>query len=231
MRWPLAIPVVLPLVLAGYFIALYRLAAPGLHPVIWSTVLALTLAIWPAVSGYFKSKAEARVETAIAQHEWETKEKSRVREANLVKLDALSTDKHISQWLTLMSKDSGVRDEAIAKFRTAERRQGDMEEALGYGIPAFMWLVPELDLQPTPKLCEAGKAYLVKEAKAYRLKDREPYPYEASESLDGAVPAIHWFEAHGCNCDEGITALRAVVMTYLASPAREKLLADLSARP
>jgi hypothetical protein len=94
-----------------------------------------------------------------------------------------------------------------------------------------MQLVPELDLQPTPKLCEAAKAYLLKEAKEYRLKDRAPYPYEAQFSIDGAVPAIRWFESHGCNCDEGIAALRAVAMTYLDSPARQKLLASLSAKP
>lgn len=231
MRWPLVIPVALPLVLAGYFVALYWPAAHGVHPVVWSLVLVFTLSIWPAVSRHFKAKAEARVEIAVAQKEWEVKEKARVREGNLAKLAALSTDRHIASWLTLLSQDSGVRDEAIAKFRTAERRQGDVEEGLGYGIPAFMQLVPELDLEPTPKLCEAAKAYLLKEAKEYRLKDRAPYPYVTQFSIDGAVPAIRWFESHGCSCDEGIAALRAVVETYLDSPARQKLLASLSAKP
>jgi hypothetical protein len=231
MRWPLVIPIALPLVLAGYFLSLYRPSAPSVHPVVWSVVLVFTLAICPAVSGHFSARAEARVERVLAQKEWDVKEKARVREENLAKLATLSTDKHIAGWLTLLSKDSGVRDEAIAKFRTAERRQGDVEEGLGYGIPAFMQLVPELDLQPTPKLCEEAKAYLLKEAKEYRLKDRAPYPYETQFSIDGVVPSIRWFESHGCNCDEGIAALRAVVLTYLDSPARQKLLASLGSKP
>lgn len=230
MRWPLAIPVAAPVLLAAYFVMLYRQPAPSLHQAVWGAVALLSLSIWPAVAGHFNDKAAAKVESAAAQTEWDKNEKARIRTENLAKLETMSTDQHIADWLTLLSKDGGVREEALAKFRTAPRRQADVEEGLGYGIPAFMQFVPELDLQPTPKLCELGKAYLLKIAKDYRLKDRDPISYETQFSIDGAVPAIRWFESHGCNCDEGIAAIRTVVMTYLDSPARQKLLGNLSAK-
>jgi hypothetical protein len=211
-------------VLAAYFVMLYR---SPMHPAVWGVVLGLSLSIWPAVAGHSNAKATSKVENAIAQKEWDTNEKVRVREENLAKLEKMSTDQHIGDWMTLLSKEGGVREEALAKFRTAPRRQADVEEGLGYGIPAFMQFVPELDLQPTPKLCEAGKAYLLKTAKDYRLKDRDPIAWETQFSVEEVVPAIRWFESHGCNCDEGIAAIRTVVTTYLDSPARQKLLADL----
>ena len=43
----------------------------------------------------------------------------------------------------------------------------------------MMQLVPELDLNPTPKLCDAGRTYLKITADGLKLKIRDPYPYQA----------------------------------------------------
>jgi hypothetical protein len=140
----------------------------------------------------------------------------------------MSPTVHLVEWYPLLDPENGARAEAIEALKKVPRRQSDVVEGLTYGIPAIMKLVPDLDLKPTPELCEAAQAYLAKSAKGLRLGKREPvaFPAEAYD-VDG-LAGLRWFRAHGCNCDEGIAALDAVVRTYLDSPDRQKLLTGLS---
>jgi hypothetical protein len=204
------------------------LAAPAGHLVVWGVVLILSAAVWPAVARHMREKSEQAVQNEQDLAASTAQEKERKHAENLAKLKAMTPDRHLVDWYGLLDPESGVRPAALAALRTVERRQGDVQEGLTYGIPAVMWLVPELDLKPTPELCEAARSYLMRVAKGLRIRNREPYAYSAEASIDRSFPGIRWFMAHGCTCGEGIAAIETEVRTYLDSPDRQKVLAGLA---
>ena len=235
-RWPVIVPVVAPVLLAGYAFALMQ---PSLRPAastpaaaltLWLLVLVLAVAPWPMLIAQVRTKALQRAQNATNQAEWEVKEKERNRTLNLEKLQAMPPGASIDKWYPLPDADSGVQTEAIEALRHDPGRQAQIEEMLGYGIHRAMTLLPDLDLQPTPALCQAAGTYLAATAKSNHLRKRnDPVPYTAEVSFHENLAGIRWLIAHGCNCDEGIAALDASARTYLDSPDRQKLLADLAA--
>ena len=141
-------------------------------------------------------------------------------------LKSVPPDTPLTEWYAVLKPENGVRQEAIEALRKVERRQRDIEEGLSYGIPITMQLVPELDLNPTPKLCNVAQAYLKVTAEGLKLKNREPYPYQALAYIDQSFPGVRLM-SHGFNCGAGITAIETEIKTYLVSPDRQKLLASL----
>lgn len=234
LRWPLAIPLLIPPLLVVYVVGLYHASwraaftATPLNAVVWGIILVLSIAVWPPLGQRNREKARVLAEHARMVAEQTAQQNERRKAENLVKLQSMSPDAHITEWYNLLEPTSGVRPQAIEALRKVPRRQAEIEEGLTYGIPVMMQLVPELDLNATPELCAAARTYLAKNAKVMRLGKREPYPYEAQTGIDGAVPGLRWLLAHGCDCGEQITALETVIRTYLDSPDRQKALAALA---
>ena len=235
-RWPVVVPVVAPFLLAGYACAVMQ---PSLRPVfstptagltVWLLVLFLAVAPWPMLITRVRGKALQRVQEASRRAQWNVEEKARKRTQNLEKLQTMPAGASIMNWYPLLDPESGVQAEALEALRHDPARQTQIEEMLGYGIHRAMTLLPDLDLQATPALCQAAAAYLLKSATGSHLRKRDdPVPYTAQVSLHENLPGLRWLLAHGCNCDEGIAALDASARTYLDSPDRRKLLADLAA--
>ncbi|SPE33642.1 conserved membrane hypothetical protein [Candidatus Sulfopaludibacter sp. SbA3] len=234
MRWPLAIPLAIPPLIAAYVVSLCLpslrtiLAGPSVHATVWGIVLILSIAIWPPVTQQRREKAARAVQRAREFAAAALQEKERKHAENLARLQAMTPGQHLVNWYNLLDPESGVRPEALVALRTVPRRQGDVEEGLALGVPAIMKLVPELDLKPTPALCQSAQSFLQTAAKGMHIRHREPYPYEADEGLNGSFAGVRWFLAHGCNCDEGLAALQTVIQTYLDSPDRQKVLAALA---
>jgi hypothetical protein len=133
-------------------------------------------------------------------------------------------------WYPLLDPGSGVQAEALDALRHDPSRQAQIEDMLTWGVQRAMTLLPDLDLQPTPALCQAAGTFLTKTATSSHLRKRDdPVPYTAQVAFHELLPGIRWLVSHGCNCDEGIRALDASARTYLDSPDRQQLLADLAA--
>jgi hypothetical protein len=235
-RWPVVIPVAAPLLFAGYLFALMQpslrplVSRPGAGLTVCLLALLLAIAPWPVVAARSHGNALRRAEDARGLTAWQTGERQRIRAENLEKLRAMPPGASITNWYPLLEAEGGVQAEALAALRLDPSRQPQIEEMLGYGIHRAMTLLPDLDLQPTPALCQAAGAFLLKTATGSHLRKRDdPVPYTAQVSFHELLPGIRWLVAHGCNCDEGIAALDASARTYLDSPDRRKLLADLAA--
>jgi hypothetical protein len=236
LRWPAIVPVVSSVLLAGYAC---RLMQPSLRPLfskpttgltVWILALVLAVAPWPTLVAQVRGKALQRAGNARGLAEWTFQERERNRTHNLEKLRAMPPGALIVNWYPLLDPESGVQAEALEALRHDPARQAQIEDMLGYGIHRAMTLLPDLDLQPTPTLCQAAGAFFVQTAASSHLRKRDdPVPYNAQVGFHELLPGIRWLTAHGCNCDEGIAALDASARTYLDSPARHILLADLAA--
>jgi hypothetical protein len=233
--WPMIIPVLIPPIVAFYAFALFCAPLRGFFAglvgsaTVLGVILILVIAPWPAFFRALDNSRANRAEHAKAQKEWEVQERARKRAENLPKIQAMTEANRLMDWYPLLDPENGVRDEAFEALRHTERRQSDIEDMLGWGVPMAMYLLPDLDLKGTPKLCEVAKAYLLKSAKESRIRPKQdPAKYPAGDIFEKSVPAIRWLMARGCDCDEGIAALEATVLSYLDSPDRQTALATLA---
>ena len=235
-RWPAVIPVAAPVLLAGYVFGLMQaslrplFSRPGTGAAVWLLALVFAVAPWPAVVAQVRGKALRRAENAKELAEWQIQERERNRVQNLEKLKAMQPGASIMDWYPLLDAESGVQAEALEALRHDPGRQAQIEDMLGYGVRRAMALLPDLALEPTPALCRAARNFFLKTATSSHLRKRDdPVPYSSQVSFHELLPGIRWLTAHGCNCDEGIAALDESARTYLDSPERQKLLADLAA--
>jgi hypothetical protein len=235
--WPAVCLVGLPPLVIGYIWALYR---PGLRDALQSggfawampaAMVLLTVLPYPWAIRKFGAERAAQAARVRGRAEDAQQEKERTREKNLAKLQAMPANASINDWWELFNGSSGVRNEAIEAFRHLDRRQADIEEMMGYGFTGAMGLMEELDLQVTPKLCQASHAYFQNRAKYFkRRKIHDPIPYSRKDNdLDDCLGGIRWLQARGCNCKDGIALLLAATNTYLESPDRQQLIVSLEA--
>jgi hypothetical protein len=235
--WPAVCVVGLPPIVIGYIWALYRpgprgaVQAGGLAWAMQAAMVFLTLLPYPWAIQKFRAEQASQAARLRGRAEYAQREKERTREKNLAKLQAMPADASINDWWELFDGSSGVRNEAIEAFKKLDRRQSDLEEMMGYGVMGAMGLMQELDLQVTPKLCQASHAYFEKRAKYFkRRKINDPIPYSRKDNdLDDCLGGIRWLQARGCNCKDGIALLLAATNTYLESPDRHQLIASLEA--
>lgn len=230
--WPAYIAAVLPPIIALYVLALYLMPVPPFFSVaVWSVVLILSLIPWPSLFRQMNADEARRAEHAVQQEARTAQERVFNRAENFAKLEALTPEAPLTDWFPLLDEKSGVRTEALEKLRHVERRQADVEEMLTWGIIGAMMLLPDLDLKARPELCDAAKAFMLKNAKESRVRPKQdPREYDPSHGVIDYLPGIRWLMANGCDCDEGIAALEASVASYIESPGRNKdiaLLAEL----
>lgn len=232
--WPVIIPMLLPPILAFYVFALYN---PSLRPffsttgsvAVWVTVLVLIISPYPSLLRKLAADQARHIENDRTTEEWKVQERARNRAYNLVRLEAMTDDHPVMDWYNLLDDESGVSAEAFERLRRIERRQHDIEDMLPWGILRAMTLLPQLDLKATPELCEAAKQFMLKSGKESRVREKQaPRAYVAGGTLEQSLPAIRWLIAHGCNCDEGIAAMEASVLSHLDSPDRKAALATIA---
>jgi len=231
--WRVFAPAAVAPILAFYVVALYQ---PSLRPAfsgtratvaIWGAVLILTGPAWPPFIEKLMRDQLRKSERAQWQAEREVAERN--RPANLEKLAAMKPTEPLTNWYPLLDEASGVRPEAIEALRRLERRQADIEQMLSDGVIQAMDLLPYLDLKATPQLCTISRAFLVRVANDWRVRDPKfPTPYEAESYAVQVLPGIRWLVENGCDCNEGIVALEASVSTHTKSPARKYVLATLA---
>jgi hypothetical protein len=233
--WPAITPVLLPPVLIAYVLALHHsswhsfFAAPNGTRAVWGLVLLLALAPGPTFYRTLAGVNAARIGRAKAIDEYKVQEGLRNRAANLEKLKTMTPDMPLDEWYPLLEEDGGVRTEALEALLHVDRRQTDIEFLLKNNVPKAMMLLPDLDLKATPELCQAANTFMVTGAKSSRVRPKQdPREYRAGGDLEASVQAVRWLQAHGCNCDEGLAAMEASVLSHLDSPDRKIALATLA---
>lgn len=211
--WPAAIPLALPLLLAGAALSGHRSAL---------RMPLLAIAAIPCLIA-----AGAFAYTWIGQVSGERAGRAEVRAQNLVLVARIDESQPLWHWLPLLQDDSGVRDETIAALRKLNRRQADIEQMVAEEAANTMDLIPLLDLQPTPRLQALINASLLKDAAYARTKPGGGDEILKGDFMFSTLPALHWMQAHGGCCREGISQMRAAALEYRDTEVRASYLKEL----
>jgi len=225
-RWPAVIPVAGPVLLVGYVLCAYR-GWPTAGGVLLGALLVVSISPWRAVGRAQGKKAQAYAEAEQIRAQQAEEAAKKQHEENLARIQEPGPDSHIWDWLSLLEKDSGVQQEALAALRAHANRQADVEYWLG-GSMVMMEYVAALDLKPTPKLCEAAQHWCTKFSEEMRPQNGEPSYYEEKQLLAPAMNGLRWFHANGCSLDDGLTAIEAGLHSYGDTPHRREMLQQLS---
>jgi len=212
--WALAVPVMLPLLIAASAVGV-RL--PGLHgrPVerwaiagLGGAMVVLTMAplVVSLVNALPNSARAAR--QAAAQHAQE--ERLKQEEQLALKQEAerfagLGPDSSLGDFLPYFPGGDSRSREALEAARLVKSRQADAVALLKQGRINGLTDLFRLDLQVTPEICQAyGEALAAEAAKITR--DR-PDHLSVAIQLEQQLPNIQWLVDGGCNLNDALGIL------------------------
>jgi len=231
-KWPVLIPALLPLLIIAF--ALWALF-PTLHagippaatsPFIWGAVLVLSLAPWPAVA-YRKAHGEADRAQAVAEDRAnEPKRIEAERQQNLALFKQLTPDSPLRDWLAFRLPSNELREQAFEGIRKLPRRQADAELMLRQGLDYFWDDWPQLNLEPSPIVCQSARKFLrerIEDLKPQNPAEPPKFSYMV-DRIDPYLSTVKWFAEHHCGCGPELAALEEVVRSYPDSPDRNRVL-------
>jgi hypothetical protein len=235
-KWPVAIPAFAPLLIIAFALwAFYpalqgRISAINASAFTWTAILLLSLAPWPAVA-YRRHHGEA--DRAKAAADYQADEPKRIeaeRQRNLAEFRKLTPDSPLKDWLTFRPASNELREQALAAIRKLPRRQADAELMLRQGLDYFWDDLPELDLAPSPVVCESARKFLLEKARdiqPHNPADPPKFAYMV-ERIEPFLPTMKWLVEHHCECAAELAALENTVRIYPDSPERKKMLDALT---
>jgi hypothetical protein len=229
--WWILVPAVAPVAMAAYaswayFPALRTAIPSAAASAAWGLVF--VLAVLPWVDMIQRSReSDERSLTALADSEaFEGKE---ARAESLVKLQQLTPESPLWEWISYTDPRMGVRDEAFAGIRNLTHRQADADQMLANGVTGFLKDLPSLGLDATPTIVAAHKKRLRDMTIGIERPDAGSVKYSwISWEVDPYLPSIQWMAEKHCGCSGEVAALEAAVRTYKNSAGRAECLTALA---
>jgi hypothetical protein len=228
-RWPIVMPAGVPLLLAAYVLLLSLAAthafatSPPVGIGVSFVISFLTLSIWSAVI-YYKIVEPNRQAAAYRAEMADPVKKAERREKALAKLQAMTADQPLEQWVSLLEPESGIRAEAIEALRKVDRRQEDIEQLARHNS-VILAAVPELDLKLTPLLCSAIQDFIWNQAFVRQLEGERGQRFRTDDSDDAIASTIGWFQSRGCDCGRSLDKYAADIrQSFKDSPERQAFL-------
>ncbi|HXA52971.1 MAG TPA: hypothetical protein VNV86_21790 [Candidatus Acidoferrum sp.] len=205
-RWALGMPVAAPLLIGGYagylFLADDRSSSAAWGLGMWGVMLALSLCIAPAAVVFARAHLDdGSIDATPGPRldKWMGEQREKRRAEGLRVLSLIDGDTSINEIEYLTRGDSPVREEALAAIRRLPNRQAETVRLLLYESRIIMALLPDIDVQPTPELCAAGRYYLSSALASRAKMNTGPSVYVGAEFEDG-INGIGWLARH-CDCD------------------------------
>jgi hypothetical protein len=219
-RWPLVVPAASPLLIIA--LAMWPPAAPT---ALWTALAALSLVPWPA--HLYRSRYGTR-DRAQAAAAWKAGEPQRIEQErlqNIAAFDKLNDDSPLSDWLAFTNSE--LRERAWERIRRLKRRQQDAETMMRQRMDYIVRDLPELDLEPTPVICEGSRRCLRE-----LVRDMRPSPnnrgriyFTDAARIQEYKGGIEWIARHGCPLNDELAELETVLGEYQDTPERAKFLA------
>ena len=203
--WPLIIPAsVPPLVVAYCFWALLpRLRAAIPAPLVSAAVWGLVFIVCGSIVPFDKIRNDADDRDAA------------VIEKYNADLASLPADAPLWEWAPFFAtRNSTQREEILKKVAKLDRRQADAELMLERGDFPLRY-IGELDLTPTPALCDRARALLRKRVAPLVLTVPQSKPFRAiAGDVADALAAMRWLFGYDCDASAEVTAWETMVKGY-----------------
>ena len=204
-QWPIVVSAAVPPLIA--LLCVWMLVPPARSAIpawcasglVWGATLLLSASIWPMTQ---------------LKHDVESRDQQLAEKiaADYAALPADAPLWRVTPFLTTLSE---VQRQAILKrISQLEQRQSDAETMLDRGDFPLLWL-GQMDLTPTPALCDKARALLRKQAATLVLKGGETKAYATiRDQVAGAAAAMEWLVGYGCPCDAESTAWETMANAY-----------------
>jgi hypothetical protein len=209
-RWPIIIPAAVPVLIATFV-----LYAPKAGLALWSTVLLLSISIVPEAIRFAQTYLDDGTIDATPGpklDKWMADERARRRERELEELRKTDDETRLYELESHIRPDSPVLQEALEVMRHLPNRQSDAIQLLETQTSYILHFLGDIDLQPTPQLCTAARAYL-------RQAVRDQHTLDLEEGIE----SIRWISKN-CGCDAELAQIEA----YARKQQIQKLLAALA---
>lgn len=230
--WMIVIPIAAPLLMAGYASWAYfpalrsAISAPVAGSAAWGVVFVLAAIPFAYM---IQEDRENEVEQLHAIARSEENEGLGNRAESLLRLQKMTPDMPLWQWMDLADPRLGIRDEAFAGIRKLTHRQADADEMLKEGVTHFLVDLPNLDLETTPTIIAAHKKYIRGLVTEIERPDAGSVKYSwVADRVDGYLPSIQWMAERHCGCSSDVAALEAAVRKYKGSVGKAECLAALA---
>jgi hypothetical protein len=235
--WPVLIPFGAPAVIAAYLLYAFlppfqTISVEKAGFCIFAFVVALSLSILPtAIQFAHENLDDGSIDATPGPKldQWMAKEKARQRADALGELQKFDEETKLYEVERFARPGSPVRKEALEVMRHLPNREADAILQLQGESSSMLYLFPDIDLQPTPQLCNAAREYLHR-AVQHRLAGSSPTGNSFVGSEFGeAIEGIRWV-SENCGCDAQLAELEAYARAQdQSAPDVQKFLAALTA--
>jgi hypothetical protein len=221
-RWPIVIPAIAPVLLILLIVSAH---APWLRVhshYFWAGLLLLSIAPWPEFVYRSRNRSADR---AGAAAEWKAGEPQRIEDERRKTRETfakLTQDSPLREWLEFTGPGHELRNEAFSKIRQMPRRQADAELMFRQGFDYITRDLPELDLEPTPAVCEGARKCLRGLIKDMTPADGRAIYLQEDSRINEYRRGIEWMAKNGCDCRTELEALDRVLDLYVETSKREE---------
>jgi hypothetical protein len=229
--WALIVPGVLPPLIACY--ALWA-RLPGLHGlmpeaatsgVVWGAVLLLSIAPWIGIAQRSAEHSAARAHQQQLPVLSEEERRAQATRDWQVRFEMLTPDAPLRDYLEYIKPGSPFRDRALNEARLLSDRQAQAEQLVRDGMLVWLGDLWQLDVAPSPSLCDAFAVQLQKEAEKDRGKDSY---WVVADYLEIHLANLKWLAAAQCDLNDAIAAVETTARGYPAAPQRDRFLTALA---
>ena len=227
LRWPLAGPVGAPLLIAGYvvWVSIAPRVTAGMAD--WSICAAILIVSLPAVPSALQMMGEGDGSIDATPgpklDAWMAKQREERRARELDELSKIDEDTTLAELESHVRPDSPVLKEALEAMRKLPNRQAEAVQLLRDKSSFILHFLGDIDVRPTPELCEAARYYLREQAKPYR---ENPPEYVLYSALTEGVASIRWISEH-CDCDSELAEIEKAARASGGNPEAEKFIGDV----
>jgi hypothetical protein len=230
--WMIIVPIAAPLLMAGYATRAYfpalrsAISAPIAGSAAWGVLFVLAVIPWAYMMQEDREHEEGQAAAIAESLVYEGKSN---RANSLLRLEKLTPDSPLWDWMDLADPRLGIRDEVFAGVRKLSHRQADADVMLENGSRRFLVDLPNLDLETTPTIIAAHKKYVRDLATEIERPDAGSVKYSwVANRIDEYLPSIQWMAERHCGCSSDVAVLEAAVRTYKRSVGKAECLAALA---
>lgn len=237
-RWPVAIPIILPILIAGYilyalFPAIQKIPIASAGYTMWGISLLLSISVAPITIQFARTQLDDGSIDATPGPKldaWMAKQQDERRTRQLEELRKFDDETKLYEVEHLIRLDSPTLREALAFMAHQPNRQAEAIQLLDNQSSFVLHFLAGIDLQPTPDLCRAARGYLHQAVQNRTKQDSTsttPSPYIGAEFTEG-IDAIRWI-AKNCGCKAQLAEIEAYARAQQQdSPEVKKFLAALA---